>query len=95
MNVNKPAVGNHNAKYVVLRGIRDKNVFYTTNTPGQDPRFLSLEAGGHLAYDILAYTMTQSEAETIWSQEIPAFLFQGLCVEQPRVVSAGVRPYPE
>lgn len=90
MNINRPALTNLNANFVVLQGINQGNVFWTTNTPGVDPRFTHSDATseGVLSYNIVAYTLTEDEAKAIWSMNIPAFLFKGL-------VSAGVRPYPE
>lgn len=71
MEVRKPYVGNHNAKFVVLKGINQNNFFYTTNKRGQDPRLMD---SGEIAYDILAYTMTETEAQAIWRENIPKFL---------------------
>ncbi len=71
MVVTKPYVTNTNAKYVVLRGLNQNNIFCSPNVPGHDHRFLN---DGRIAYEIVAYTMTEEEAQTIWKENIPKFL---------------------
>ena len=47
-----------NAKYVVLRGIKHGNVFWTTN----DERDPTLLADGTVAYEVLGYADTEADA---------------------------------
>lgn len=49
-------------KYVVLRGIAELNEFYSLNVPGVDQTKL---ADGTVAYDVIAFVDTTSEAERI------------------------------
>lgn len=71
MVVTNPYVTNANAKFVVLRGLNQNNIFWTTNRPGHDARFTN---DGQISYEIIAYTMTEEEAQTIWRENIPKFL---------------------
>lgn len=92
------ALNQGNANFVVLQGINNGNVFWTTNIRGIDQRRQQLLDGTtsqKLSYNILAYTLTKEEAIAIWGMNIPAFLFKGLCADNPTIVSAGVHPYPE
>lgn len=66
-------VGNHNAKFVVLKRINRPNFFYNANVPGCDPQFTEL---GEKAFEVVAYTFTEEEAQAIWNENIPKFLLK-------------------
>lgn len=51
-----------NSKFVCLEGIKRKNKFYTTNTPGEDP---TKSAEGEVWYKVLGYANTSEEAQKI------------------------------
>lgn len=51
-----------NKKFVVLRGIKHSNVFFSTNTPGNDP---TKSDRGETWYEILGYADTCEEAQTL------------------------------
>ena len=48
---------------VVLRGIAERNVFWTTYRDGDDPTRL---IDGTVAYKVIAYTDSDAEAIRIW-----------------------------
>ena len=71
------ALNQGNANFVVLQGINNGNVFWTTNIRGIDQRRQHDSTTPHkLVYNILAYTLTKGEAIAIWGMNIPAFLFK-------------------
>jgi hypothetical protein len=75
------ALNQGNANFVVLQGINNGNVFWTTNIRGIDQRRQhdgTSTTPHKLLYNILAYTLTKEEAIAIWAMNIPAFLFKGL-----------------
>jgi hypothetical protein len=49
-------------EYVVLRGLKHDNVFFTANTPGSDP---TKSAEGEIWYEILGYADTIEEAQAL------------------------------
>lgn len=54
MDTNKP--------FVVLRGLERGNMFYSTNTPGEDN---TLTADGKVSYEVLGYADDGDEARRI------------------------------
>ncbi len=65
------AVDRTNAEFVVLEGLRHRNVFWTTHKQNTDP---TRTADGTVAYRILGYTLTQQEAVAIWAVYVPRML---------------------
>jgi hypothetical protein len=47
---------------VALRGLERGNMFYTTNSPGED---ITLTADGKVSYEVLGYADTDDEARVI------------------------------
>lgn len=68
-------VGNHNAKFVVLKRINRPNVFYIANVPGRDPQFTET---GKKSFEVVAYTFTEEEAQAIWNENVPKFLLKSV-----------------
>lgn len=62
------------AKFVVLRGRRDGNRFWSTNEPGNDPRY---SAEGEHWYDIIGYADSPKEALLTINRDF--ILNGGLC----------------
>lgn len=53
-------------KFVVLRGLEHGNVFWSSNKPDNDPRFL---ANGEEAYEVLLFTNDEEEAKSKWKEK--------------------------
>lgn len=60
----KDELGDPNSKFVVLMGLEQGNVFWSTNTKGDDVTKL---ADGTLVYKVIKYTDSEEEAKEVWN----------------------------
>ncbi len=53
-------------KFVVLKGIKAGNLFWTSYKYGEDP---TLTSDGNVRYEVLSYTKDSEDAIEIWRKE--------------------------
>lgn len=59
-------MANKDSKYIILKGIEQGNVFWSTNTPNESEKDRTKLADGTIAYEILGYADTEQEAIAAW-----------------------------
>lgn len=58
-------------RFIVLRGIEEGNVFWSTMRSGETEEQARYLNDGTLAYDVLLVTEDEQEARKRWAQESP------------------------
>ncbi len=53
-------------KFVVLKGIKANNLFWTSYKYGEDP---TLTSDGNVRYEVISYTKNSEDAIEIWREE--------------------------
>jgi hypothetical protein len=56
-------IGHPNSKYVLLKGIKEGNVFWSTNS---DPATVTQLADGTVVYEVLKFSDSQEEIVDAW-----------------------------